>query len=219
MLLLYLQNFLLPTSIKWFIINEACNYWHIHICIHNSNIRFLRFCSCIVSSIFLSSVRILRERCYSQEVEKKYDLRCERMWVAGQVQLQHSLSQMVIPKNIQDGSLWKTSLTDEGDLITAGNENISVIDEELIKGWFSVLQFLYTFLYEIRVRGRGKRKLSVYTWPWVELGWKWQNNSTVLIWSYFRHDSMTCLAQEMAKSSFAKLPETFPLSFLWPLGV
>ena len=87
------------------------------------------------------------------------------MWVAGQVQLQHSLSQVVIPKNIPDGSLWKTSLTDEGDLITAGNENINVIDEELIKGWFSVLQFLYTFLYEIRVRGRGQRRLSVCTWP------------------------------------------------------
>ena len=28
---------------------------------------------------------------------------------------------------------------DEGDLITAGNENINVIDEELIKGWLSVL--------------------------------------------------------------------------------
>lgn len=87
------------------------------------------------------------------------------MWVAGQVQLQHCLSQMVIPKNIQAGSLWKTSLTDEGDLITAGNENINVIDEELIKGWFSVLQSLYTFLYEIRVRRRRRRKLSVYTWP------------------------------------------------------
>ena len=61
------------------------------------------------------------------------------MWVAGQVQLQHSLSQMVIPKNIQSGSLWKTGLMDEGDLITAGNENINVIDEELIKGWLSVL--------------------------------------------------------------------------------
>ena len=61
------------------------------------------------------------------------------MWVAGQVQLQHSLSQMVIPKNIQSGSLWKTGLTDEGDLITAGNGNINVIDEELIKGWLSVL--------------------------------------------------------------------------------
>ena len=126
---------------------------------------------------------------------------------------------MVIPKNIQDGSLWKTSLTDEGDLITAGNENIYVIDEELIKGWFSVLQFLYTFSYEIRVRGRGKRRLSVYTWLWVELDWKCQSNSTVLIWSYFRHDSVTCLAQEMAKSSFDNLPETFPLSFLWLLGV
>lgn len=55
------------------------------------------------------------------------------------MQLQHSLSQMVIPKNIQSGSLWKTGLTDEGDLITAGNENINVIDEELIKGWLSVL--------------------------------------------------------------------------------
>lgn len=61
------------------------------------------------------------------------------MCVAGQVQLQHSLSQMVIPKSIQSGSLWKASLTDEGDLITAGNENINVIDDELIKGWFSVL--------------------------------------------------------------------------------
>lgn len=79
------------------------------------------------------------------------------------MQLQHSLSQMVIPKNIQAGFLWKTSLTDEGDLITAGNENINVIDEELIKGWFSV-QSLYTFLYEIRVRGRRRRKL-VYIWP------------------------------------------------------
>lgn len=61
------------------------------------------------------------------------------MCVAGQVQLQHSLSQMVIPKSIQSASLWKASLTDEGDLITAGNENINVIDDELIKGWFSVL--------------------------------------------------------------------------------
>lgn len=55
------------------------------------------------------------------------------------MQLQHSLSQMVIPKNIQSGSLWKTGLMDEGDLITAGNENINVIDEELIKGCLSVL--------------------------------------------------------------------------------
>lgn len=62
--------------------------------------------------------------------------------MAGQVQLQDSLSQMVIPKSIQAGSLWKASPTDEENLITAGNENIIVINVELIKGWFSVLQSL-----------------------------------------------------------------------------
>lgn len=52
------------------------------------------------------------------------------MSVAGQVQLQPSLSQTVIPKSIQPGTLLESHLSDEVDLI-AGTENINITDDEL----------------------------------------------------------------------------------------
>lgn len=83
------------------------------------------------------------------------------MCVAGQVQLQHSLSQMMIPQSIHTGCLWKASLADEVDLRTSGNENIN----ELIKGWFSLLYMIlyYNTLYYtivlmyLFVQDQGKR--------------------------------------------------------------
>lgn len=64
---------------------------------------------------------------------------------AGQVQLQPSLSQRVILRSIQPGSLLEGHLADEVDLITTGNEHIYIMDNELI---LCSMVFIYLFIQE-----------------------------------------------------------------------
>lgn len=108
----------------------------------------------------------------------------------GQVQLQPSLSQRVIPKNIQPGSLLEGHLADEVDLITAGNEHINITDDELV---LCSIVFIYLFTQEQKRRGRVEGNYQCahsHEWNLTKNG----KAITVLIWPYFRQDSKTCFA-------------------------
>lgn len=76
------------------------------------------------------------------------------------------------------------------------------INEKLIKGAFSVLQSLHTFLWD-QSRRKGKKKVSIYNTAMSRV----ENGKAAgysLLGPITDNDSMTCFAQDMAKNNFNK---------------